>query len=90
VEGTVLTEWKLVKDPKQASSIALAAHAQIDLYAQGPLADLELRSHRYIILVSSKELPMHSIGLDDQAGRWRHGRLLADDATSSSYTRWQL
>jgi hypothetical protein len=66
VEGMVLTEWKLVKDAKRTSSIAASAQAQIDLYSQGPLAGLELRSHRYIVLVSSKELPMRSLGLDDQ------------------------
>jgi hypothetical protein len=64
VEGMVLTEWKITKDAKGAVAAVAEARAQADLYSQGALAGLELRSHRYIIVVTVKELPFGTLGAD--------------------------
>jgi hypothetical protein len=60
-----LTEWKIAKDAKAAIAAVGEARVQADLYSQGPLAGLELRSHRYIIVVTPKELPSGTLGPDD-------------------------
>jgi hypothetical protein len=65
VDGLVLTEWKIAKDAKAAIAAVGEARVQADLYSQGPLAGLELRSHRYIIVVTPKELPSGTLGPDD-------------------------
>jgi hypothetical protein len=64
VEGMVLTEWKRAKDAKSAVDSVEQARIQAELYGQGALAGLELRSHRYIIVVTPKELPPGTIGPD--------------------------
>jgi hypothetical protein len=66
VEGMVLTEWKIAEDAKGAISAVREARVQADLYSQGALAGLELRSHRYIIVVTLKELPSNTLGPDDR------------------------
>lgn len=53
----VLTEWKLVRDPVQTEAKAKEAFAQAQLYSSGVLAGFELRSWRYLILVSGEQLP---------------------------------
>jgi len=50
----VLTEWKIVKGPEQAERKAEEAQRQTQSYARGILGDLELKSTRYIVLVSKK------------------------------------
>jgi hypothetical protein len=62
----VLTEWKIAKDAKAATAAVHQARIQADLYSQGALAGLELRSHRYIVVVTPKELPSGTLGLDDR------------------------
>lgn len=57
VEGLVLTEWKVVRNEKEADKIAEQARAQAQLYTQGGLAGVALESVRYIVLVSEKALP---------------------------------
>lgn len=57
VEGLVLTEWKVVRDEKDAEKIAKQARAQAQLYTQGGLAGIALEAVRYVVLVSEKALP---------------------------------
>ena len=56
-EGLVLTEWKLVREPGQEGQIVGAALKQAERYGVGILATIELRAHRYLVLVSEKHLP---------------------------------
>ena len=61
-ETLVLTEWKLVRDARDASDIAdktRVARRQLDRYAGVELAGIELRRHRYAVIVSPQtiELP---------------------------------
>jgi hypothetical protein len=51
-EVLVLTEWKLVRREAERESIARDARTQAELYARGVLAGVELRSTRFIVLVS--------------------------------------
>jgi hypothetical protein len=53
----VLTEWKVASDTKVAQQRFSEARKQADLYKQGPLAAIELTSHRYLLVVSMKQVP---------------------------------
>lgn len=53
----VQTEWKLVRKGEDHTTIAAKARSQIQAYASGPLLGLELRRHKYIVLVSAEQLP---------------------------------
>ena len=57
-EGLVLTEWKLVRNPRQLGAKAEQARAQARRYTAAPLAGFELTSRRYIVVVSEERLDM--------------------------------
>ncbi|MDQ0513014.1 hypothetical protein [Ancylobacter amanitiformis] len=63
VDGLVLTEWK-VADARNAKARFIKAREQAELYRQVPLAGSELTVYRYLIAVSEKELPRHTIPSD--------------------------
>jgi hypothetical protein len=71
LRGLVLTEWKRVTDPKQTASFTKQALTQAALYAGGSLAGTELRSTRYLVLVSRGYLPglERAIAQDDVSYR---------------------
>jgi hypothetical protein len=52
--GIVLTEWKLARGPIEAPKKFREARKQAALYASGPLASVELRSTRYVIVVTKQ------------------------------------
>jgi hypothetical protein len=58
-EGIVLTEWKVAGDEGEAIEKLAQARSQAEMYAGGLLAGIELRSHRYLVVVTRKdtELP---------------------------------
>lgn len=58
VEGLVLTEWKKAKTNADSISKVRNAEAQADLYASGVLGETELKTFRYVIVVSEHQLPM--------------------------------
>lgn len=52
--GIILTEWKLSRSkPEEAFE---QARKQADLYVGGPLAGAELASHRYLVVVTDKQV----------------------------------
>jgi hypothetical protein len=54
--GMILTEWKREdKDPQRAFS---AARLQAKAYSGGILAGVELASHRYLVVVTKKQVPL--------------------------------
>jgi len=55
-DSLVLTEWKAVRDSKDAKKIAEQAQKQIEAYTCGPLAGLEFTRYRYVVLVSQKQI----------------------------------
>jgi hypothetical protein len=59
-EAMVLTEWKVVRERKEAASKAREAKAQAERYARVELAGFELRAHRYIVLVSAAPIDVPS------------------------------
>jgi hypothetical protein len=90
VEGMVLTEWKVAKDAKSAITAVRVARKQADLYSQGALAGLELRSHRYIIVVTPKELPFGTLGSDDRTASgviYRHVNIVIEPEVPSKVAR---
>jgi hypothetical protein len=52
----VLTEWKRVTDPNTLHARAVEATAQARLYAGGLLRGIELKSTRYLVLVTGPDL----------------------------------
>jgi len=56
-DALVLTEWKKVKEPEKAETIAENARSQIQLYTAGVLSGIELSRYRYVVMVSQKQLP---------------------------------
>jgi hypothetical protein len=56
-EALVLTEWK-VADATNAPARAAEAKRQIAAYAAGALGGFELRSVRYVVVVSDRSAPM--------------------------------
>jgi hypothetical protein len=70
-EALVLTEWKLVRQPSQATSQAQQAHAQASRYARGVLGGLELRDYRYLVIVSEDFVDLPEDFTEDDV-RYRH------------------
>jgi hypothetical protein len=56
VEGLVLTEWKFVRNKSLTKAFIEQAQKQLQLYAIGSLAAIDLTSYRYIVLVSKDHL----------------------------------
>ena len=52
--GLVLTEWKIAKTESEASRRFQEARAQADLYASGVLGATELKSYRFLVVVSDQ------------------------------------
>jgi hypothetical protein len=52
----VLTEWKLVRDDDDPVFKAREGKTQAERYANVELAGIELRSHRYVVLVSRRSI----------------------------------
>ena len=55
-QGLVLTEWKLVHGENERFTKAEEAFQQAKLYSERPLAGFEVRSTRYLVLVSQERL----------------------------------
>ena len=55
-QGLVLTEWKLVHGENEHDAKAKAAYEQAKLYSERPPAGFEVRSTRYLVLVSQQRL----------------------------------
>jgi hypothetical protein len=55
-EALVLTEWKKIKSDARHEVVAEGARKQVSRYSEGSLAGIELASHRYIVLVSKRNL----------------------------------
>ena len=56
VGGLIVTEWKKISENKEAKAKFREAVEQLKAYSEGPLSGLELRSRRYVILLSETEL----------------------------------
>ena len=85
----VLTEWKIAKDAERARSAVCEARIQAGLYSQGALAGLELRSHRYIIVVTLKELPSNTLGPDHRTDGviYRHVNIVIEPEVPSKVSK---
>ena len=86
IEGMVLTEWKIAKDSKAARVAFREARAQADLYSQGPLAGIELTTHRYLIVLTLRQLPPSDIPADDRTAGgniYRHVNIVIEPEVPS-------
>ncbi|TBC25600.1 hypothetical protein ELH33_33025 (plasmid) [Rhizobium ruizarguesonis] len=81
-QGLVLTEWKKVPDALEAPRLAERARHQATSYSKGLLATTELRSFRYIILVSTRQIsPIDDVVV--QGVTYRHVNIACDPYTPS-------
>lgn len=86
VDGLVLTEWK-VADETNAAKRFEEARKQADLYAVGPLGGIELRTTRYLVVVTKKALSGGLVPIDhrDSGVTYRHiNVVIAADTPSVS------
>jgi hypothetical protein len=82
----VLTEWKIVRNPKDIEQKAAEARRQTDEYEAGVLGDLELKGTRYIILVGQSQ----NRGLEDVQNKgicYRHIWLAVEPRAPSKAAR---
>jgi hypothetical protein len=81
-DAIVLTEWKLVAEPAQLSTIAGKAYTQAACYVGGSLAGFELAGYRYLVLVSELFMKMppdrHENGVE-----YRHINIAVNPGTPS-------
>ncbi len=90
IEGMILTVWKTAEDAKAAVAAFGGARAQADLYSQGALAGIELTTHRYLIVLTPKELPPGSIPADDRTASgisYRHVNIVVEPTVPSIVAR---
>lgn len=81
-EAMALTEWKRAKTPGDATTLATTALHQASLYAAGSLAGFEIRSVRYLVLVTKDRVALPA---DVLAGgvTYRHINIAVEPATPS-------
>jgi hypothetical protein len=82
-EALVLTEWKMVKDQSQVEPQARTAYEQAKLYQDGLLAGFELRTRRYIVLVSEEQVRVPADRADGSVV-YRHINIARKPANPSS------
>jgi hypothetical protein len=82
VEGLVLTEWKVADDEAAAAKKISVAREQANLYKGGVLAGIELRSYRYLIVVSQRRLRLPG-DEELQKVRYRHVNIAIRPGTDS-------
>ena len=81
-EGLVLTEWKLARTASDAAELFRNAMHQAEQYADGILAGVELRRHRYLVVVSEHQV---AVPLDGASGGvvYRNINIAVDPKTPS-------
>lgn len=86
VDGLVLTEWKIAKSDGAIKAKAEEARRQTKLYAAGELAGIELRSTRFIVIVTEKTTPVPDDVNEDEI-TFRHINVPVDPDTPSKTAR---
>jgi len=71
-DALVLSEWKVVNHDGDLEKKAAQAQGQLQLYSEGTLLGIELRSYQYVILVSEKPLPQLEDVIVDRIVTIRH------------------
>ena len=87
IEGLVLTEWKLAKDPKTAKECFNEARIQAELYKQGPLAGNELTAYRYLVVVSLQDLEGVPHDRNESGVIYRHINIAIEPRSPSKQAR---
>jgi len=86
-EFLVLTEWKRIVDDGDAATKALEARAQTHAYRNHMLAGVELRTVRYIVLVSERQLASCPADLLEDGVRFKHINVAIDPDSPSKLAR---
>lgn len=71
-DALVLTEWKLAREPNVANVLFEQARKQAALYADGPLATVELRAYRYLVMITSEPLQPTPPNIEEGGVIYRH------------------
>jgi hypothetical protein len=87
VEGLVLTEWKVAKDPEDAQERFDEAGIQARLYAQGPLVGNELTAYRYLVVVSLRNLEAVPDDRNEGGVIYRHINIAIEPQLPSTQAR---
>lgn len=86
-EGLVLTEWKLVKNPKDTNNKSMEAHKQAKIYSAESLAELELRKYRYLVMVSLKQLEDLPEDFTENGIKYRYVNIAIEPENPSTRSR---
>jgi hypothetical protein len=84
--SAVLTEWKVAKSSADATVKAREAVHQATAYAGGLLAGLEMRSHRYVVIVSRSTVEIPGNRIEDRI-TYHHIGLFLDGLSPSVAAR---
>ncbi|WP_242344374.1 hypothetical protein [Anaeromyxobacter terrae] len=85
-EALVLTEWKRLQDEAALPEMITSARKQAEKYAGGVLGGTELRSYRYIVIVSGRDV---QVPADEVQGgvTYRHINVPVIPRAPSAYAR---
>lgn len=81
----VLTEWKIARTPPDVAAQAAQAMIQAKLYGQGVLGGIELKSRRYLVLITEKRQTM-PVDVVDAGVEYRHINIAVDPDVPSATT----
>ncbi|MES1191365.1 MAG: hypothetical protein ABUS47_09825 [Steroidobacter sp.] len=86
-DGLVLTEWKRFRNNDSPIAKFEEAREQARHYVSGVLGGIELRTHRYAIVVSKKPINAPSPPNYENGITWRHINIAIDPETPSKMAR---
>ena len=85
-EAMVLTEWKVARDGELPETKCKEARAQAEQYAAGELGGFELRRHRYLVIVSARQLAMLPPEIDGDV-TYHYVNIAVDPLKPSAHSR---
>ncbi|MGE0551743.1 MAG: hypothetical protein AB7O24_29075, partial [Kofleriaceae bacterium] len=85
-DALVLTEWKIVRDESERATLARQARVQARQYSGGVLAGVELRTTRFVVLVSSGNGPTIP-DITEDAILYRHVNVTVNSRPPSAVAR---
>jgi hypothetical protein len=82
----VLTEWKLVKSPKELPGKIQEARKQAEIYGSDVLGGIEIRNYRYLVMVSERRLGMPD-DIIENGTTYRHINIAVNPGSPSEESR---
>jgi len=85
-EGLVLTEWKIANQLNYLKKYQ-EAQKQAERYTRGSLASIELKSYRYLVIVSNELLSELPNDIEKEGVIYKHINIAVSPSTPSIYAR---